>query len=304
MWPPRPPDPQSCWQAEQLVLQNVNRLLTEWNQPPMPRLSRLIHDVDAILLTSLPALDPYSNRRYADYYGIMPLLPGRAPEWPDVSGLRVFAYLKPFPALPKLLELLGQIGQPTLVYLGPGDRHVGQTEAARNVRIVSEPVDMELVRRQTDCAILHGGHGSTLAMLLAGKPILQLPLQTEQAITSAATAALGAGTWANPIEKAHELPLIVSGFLENLAVYSKGARQVAARYSQWEPEAQLDRLATLRDIRSRDGRNVSRLGMPNNAKGDSDVERFRGCQNSMPHAMSLPFDRPRPLRACTNDDFA
>lgn len=243
MWPQRTPDPDRCRQDEQAVLDNVNRLLSDWGRPLLPRLSRLVYDVEAILLTTLPELDPYSRQGNANYYGVLPLLGGCTPVWPDADGTRIFAYLKPFPGLPTLLAGLGQLGQGTLVYLSPADEQIANHYSKGNLKIVTEPVDMELVRRQADCAILHGGHGSTLAMLLAGKPILQLPLQTEQAINSLAVEKLGAGTWANPIERANELPQIVRGFLENLAAYSQASQQFAYRYSQMEPMMQLDRLA-------------------------------------------------------------
>ena len=243
MWPWREPDPERCRRDEQAVLENVNRLLVDWGRPPLPRLSRLIHDALAILLLTLPELDPYPDRNDSEYYGMLPLPGGCEPQWPGASGTRIFAYLKPFPALAKLLAALAQLGQSTLVYLSSVERQFAERHSTASLKIVTQPVDMEQVRRQTDCAILHGGHGSTLAMLLAGKPILQLPLQTEQAITSVLVEKLGAGAWANPIEPSDEFPQIVGRFLQNLGAYSSAAQQFAARYAQLAPEAESERLA-------------------------------------------------------------
>jgi len=48
-----------------------------------------------------------------------------------------------------------------------------------------------------DAAVLHSGQGATAAVLLAGKPILQIPLVLEQRLTAEATVRLGAGEVVN-----------------------------------------------------------------------------------------------------------
>ena len=45
--------------------------------------------------------------------------------------------------------------------------------------------------------VLNGTHGSTAAVLLAGKPVVQLPIYLEQVVLARRTAALGAGRLAS-----------------------------------------------------------------------------------------------------------
>ena len=53
-------------------------------------------------------------------------------------------------------------------------------------------LDMRCAAAECDLAILNGTHGSTVLTLLAGKPILQLPLVLEQELNARATVRLGA----------------------------------------------------------------------------------------------------------------
>ena len=60
-------------------------------------------------------------------------------------------------------------------------------------RFERERFDMVAVGRTCDLAILHGGQGSTISMLLAGKPILEVPIVLEQYHNAMAVEKLAAG---------------------------------------------------------------------------------------------------------------
>ena len=65
------------------------------------------------------------------------------------------------------------------------------------MRMVDQPVDIAAAARECDVAILNGTHASTAAVLLAGKPILQLPLFLEQQLIAQNVERLGAGLTAS-----------------------------------------------------------------------------------------------------------
>ena len=52
-------------------------------------------------------------------------------------------------------------------------------------------IDVPSIAKSCDFAILNGTHGATLDMLLSGTPILQIPLNTEQAMLSERCIKLG-----------------------------------------------------------------------------------------------------------------
>ncbi|QFU77659.1 hypothetical protein EY643_19365 [Halioglobus maricola] len=192
--------PERLQQTEAEVTETVNRQLALQGEAPLLGLGELYQRTDANLLGTFAELDHYPQRAAVldgrtRYCGIWSDLQGVAPDWPAVDGPRVFAYLKPFRGLPRLLDHMQCSGCTVLAYLaGDFDVHRWQGE---NMRIVSTPLDMEQARHQCDMAVLHSGHGSTANLLLAGKPILQLPAHVEQNLTAINTERLGAGVSAN-----------------------------------------------------------------------------------------------------------
>ena len=97
-----PRDLSEQFKAEQPTLDILNRWLAANHRPLLRRLGDLYTQVDAAPLLTFPELDHFGPRPGARYFGILPSAPGIAPQWPQGAGPRVFAYLKPFPALPAL----------------------------------------------------------------------------------------------------------------------------------------------------------------------------------------------------------
>ncbi len=198
--------PERLQMTEQQVLEVLNAQLVSQCQPTLAGIGELFTRVDANCLATFPELDHYSGRADTatippDYVGVWSDLGGDQPCWPEGAGPRVFAYLKSFRALNSLLDHLGKSGNPCLVYLSADiDASRWQSDT---LRIVDAPLDMERASHECDIAILHAGHGSTASLLLAGKPILQLPFNVEQFHTAKNTERLGAGAMAmidNPQE--------------------------------------------------------------------------------------------------------
>jgi hypothetical protein len=237
-------------QDEDRVLDNANYVLSAWGQPPLGHLSRLFHDVDEQFLVTLPELDHYQDRRGslslgpsgnsdvgAKYWGVWPNIGGRLPLWPEGPGKRVFAYLKPFPALPRLLQQLCDLRCRTIVHGNGADANLRSRFASATMRFENDPLDLAEVGTTCDLAILNGNHGTTVSMLLAGKPTLQVPLFLEQGLFSQAVARLGAAVVATP-----DRPLeVVAGLMELLGSpkHAEAARRFAARYTDYDPQRQI-----------------------------------------------------------------
>src|SRR5439155_12369678 len=60
-------------------------------------------------------------------------------------------------------------------------------------RFETEKQDLATVGRECDVAITNGNHGTTAALLLAGKPVLHVPLYLEQVMLARRVADIGAG---------------------------------------------------------------------------------------------------------------
>ena len=201
--------------TEQLVLDALNHQLTRQEQSTLAGIGELFTRVNVNCLATFPELDHYPERTddqpaVVEYVGVWSDLGGDQPQWPEGEGPRVFAYLKPFRALNRLLDHLGKSGYPCLVYLA--NEAKTNRKHPKNLQIVDSPLDMASITRECNVSILHAGHGSTAAMLLAGKPILQLPFNVEQFHTARNTERLGAGAMAmidNPEEITREFDQVI-----------------------------------------------------------------------------------------------
>jgi UDP:flavonoid glycosyltransferase YjiC (YdhE family) len=104
----------------------------------------------------------------------------------------VFAYLKPFPALADFLVGLSAMPINSLVYIS--GTHPVQIEKLRHCRIqfADGPVDLKQAAERCHLAVTNATHGTGVAMLLAGKPLVHLPMYLEQYLFAQATERLGA----------------------------------------------------------------------------------------------------------------
>lgn len=234
------PDASAQLQAdESIILDNVNRLLRSWNATCLDHLGQLYGRVDECFLATFRELDHYPTREAGRYWGAWPNVGGQLPIWPHAGrGKRVFAYLKMFQALPDLLMLLRQLELPVLVYGSRLDGTIRQRFESATVRFAERRLDLAEIGRQCDLAILNATHGATVSMLLAGKPILQIPLQLEQTLTGIATVRLGAGLSAEPTK-----PTQIADRLTTLLASDKfaaGAQRFAGRYVDFDGQQQIE----------------------------------------------------------------
>lgn len=108
------------------------------------------------------------------------------------------------------------------------------------MRFASGAVDLEAVGRQCDLAILNGGHGSTASLLLSGRPILQIPMNLEQALTGLAVERMQAGLCVDP-ERPTEAPRKLRALIGS-DEYAAGAARFADRHRDFDPARQIDSL--------------------------------------------------------------
>src|SRR5690606_33749874 len=145
-------------------------------------------EVAGNLLTTFRELEHFQFRRGGEYLGAWSrtsgdAIPGTAEApWPSGEGARIYAYLKPGPYVPDLLRWISGHRFPALV-VGDGiSLQELQSHCGSSVHATNQPLDLKTIARSCDLAILNGNHGTTCEFLLAGVPILQIPINFEQAI--------------------------------------------------------------------------------------------------------------------------
>lgn len=230
--------------GETRALAEINRVLATLALPPLTRLTELLA-VDRNFLATFPELDHYGARAGADYCGPRFLIDeGVAPDWPPGDGPRVFAYLKPqhrdFPAV---VAALRRTACRALVH-APGLAAPDQARlGGGNVRFSARALRMDQAAAQADLAICHAGHGSVAALLLAGCPLLLLPMQLEQTLVARRVFEMGAGRVVEQGAPAPDYERWLGELLVDRQMRAHAAA-FAARHADFEQARQLENLVT------------------------------------------------------------
>ena len=214
---------------ESRVTLNMNSALQQHGLPKIQRLADTFYDTHAQVLTTVAELDHYPARGQAEYWGLSPERAGKSVAWPAGTGRRVFAYLKPFPAIEALFELLNQLELPSIIAcdgLSESLRH-----RHRSATLNFTEGDVDIARLAVDCyvAITNGSHTTTARFLLAGKPVVMIPLQLEQELVAHAVTSLGLGLTVRPNEPQNLFPQLAT--ILNSAVYHRAAADLASKYA-------------------------------------------------------------------------
>jgi hypothetical protein len=233
------PDDSRIAADERRVLGHVNGVLAQWKLPEIDRLAQLYSETDDTILTTFAELDHYGDRGGSvRYWGPVITTGGMTPQWPSGEGPRVYACLKPCDALPDLLGALIRRGNPTIIY---GDGIGSETTtrfATDTLRFERGPLDLRRVAETCDVIIHNGNHGTAATFLLAGKPMLQLPLTREQAIGARCVADVGAGEVApTKAGRTDELERKLNAVLSE-SRFAAAATEFARCHADFDPKRQ------------------------------------------------------------------
>lgn len=216
-------------ETERRVLNNINTCAVRLDIPLLTRVGDLF-SAERRAYCAFPELDVYGLRNDGEYIGpINNVDTGVSPSWPAGGGPRVFAYIKPhYKHFEALLGVMRRTEARFLIY-APGVAQASvRKHSTQNIAFSPLPLRMSEVVPDSDVLICHAG-GSTDIALCYGKPVLQLPMQMEQMMTSQRTAALGAGLYlpfeGNPGELSH----LLKRLLEDPA-FGKAAKAFADHY--------------------------------------------------------------------------
>lgn len=227
---PTPAEPSA---AETRALAAANAWADARGVPEMPRLASLFAEVEAAFVAGWPELDHYGARPSLEYLGPWPGPAAPAPDWPAGSGVNVFAYLKPFPRLPALIEILHRSGLPSLVVVEGAEEALARELSRGSVKVGNAAVAIEAAARKASVAVTHAGHGTTGALLRCGTPILAIPLVVEQLLVARRIVALHAGL----VASADAPQQMIDGLKRLIEVprFSAAARRFAGRRAAEEP---------------------------------------------------------------------
>jgi UDP:flavonoid glycosyltransferase YjiC (YdhE family) len=172
-------------QPDQAATQIANRVLADLGGAPLKSMADLFR-ADENFLCTFPELDHYPNRGKAQYWGpTFEMEQGVEPKWPEGEGKRIFAYIKPrYRDFEDLLKALRDSDARVLAFApGISKEHL-EKYASKRMVISREPLKLKAMIRDCDLVLCHGGPGTVTAALLAGVPLLIMPTQLEQLMSS------------------------------------------------------------------------------------------------------------------------
>ncbi len=213
---------------ESRVVQTINVALRQHDLPAIASLADVFHAADRHVLNTVRELDHYPERGPVEYAGLPPERPGTRVVWPLGQRRRVFAYLKPFEALDALLELLNKLELPSIVACDGLSADSRRKHASATMTFAPPNVDLAQMARECYVAITNGNHTTTARLLLAGKPVMVVPLHLEQELIAAAVQRLGAGVTVRPKEP-HDAYQQLAELL-NQNKYHESAETFATKY--------------------------------------------------------------------------
>lgn len=240
-WSPVPTE--ILMQNDTAALATINRVLDKFSCPPINTLGDLFDIAEPALLT-FPELDHYSHRGPARYWGLSASASGVSPQWPVFPGPKVFAYVRPVGKHhAAVLNALKQLDASVLV-VAPGLSEASrQPFIGSNLSFAETTVNLQQAAEQAKLGVLwSGGGNTTLAFLMAGKPVVVLPNQIEPFLQGLRVQHMGAGLVADLDVSLDALPKLLEQGLTDTNLIRQ-AEAFAARYRDSSSEQRLQHMA-------------------------------------------------------------
>jgi len=212
------------------VLSVINHVLTQLDQPPLEVLNDLF-DVEENFLCTLSELDHYPERQDVRYWGPrFNTAQGVTPHWLPTDGKKVFVYVHSYyPHLERLLRDIQLCGYSCLVYSPGISSELVRKYRCETVDFSDKPLRMDVVVKECQLIICNSGLGMVSASLLAGIPMLLLPIHAEQFIVARRAADLKAALYDVPENKKCQFKKQIKLLMEDSG-FITAARAFAARY--------------------------------------------------------------------------
>ncbi len=228
--------------SQRLALATANASLQACGLAPLSAVTEL-HAFPTLLCT-YPELDPYAAvRKEVTYVGLLPQ--GRRTRstgaTPDCD---VFAYTRVTRHTDLLLDDLRRLPVKSAAWiadLGESDR---LARTGGNLRLLEGPADLDAVLARARVVVGYASHGLTAAALLAGKPLLMMPMHHEQYLTAKRVEDAGAGLVVLPWEERPKLARLLRRLLEEPA-FAANARALGGHLGVHSPDAALRRAREL-----------------------------------------------------------
>jgi len=230
-WRPYTSTDQLVQRQEQRVLQVINEVRQRHQWPPLVRLADMFA-VDRVFITGLREFDPYGKVRHA-HYCLASAQSTKPPAILPQGRPRLVVYLKPaYPQLNLLLRALARCGAEVFIVCPQGPVELLKSVAGEHLHFTTDLVNLAGAIAEADLFVGHGNAGTLREALVAGTPILVLPIQLEQLLTGQKVRLLGVGELVEKIESEEELALLINDLLRRRDSCRQAIANLLALYPQ------------------------------------------------------------------------
>ena len=181
------------------VLVAMNTVLAHYNCVPMSSICNLFDTAERFLCTT-PELDHYFGREGDEYWGPYFIDDiGVEPDWPDVSGPRIFAYItSQIKNMEYLLGELQRVSGSKIIHIPRASAELISHYSRADFKIEPMPVKMSAVVESAHLVVNQAGIGTVSACALAGVRQLLIPTQLEQRMVCKKLVSLGLAHGVDP----------------------------------------------------------------------------------------------------------
>lgn len=213
--------------AEARVTGAINAVLGARGIPPVSGVADAFA-ADERFLCTLPELDHYRRAPDTRYWGVVGGPEnGAEPQWPAGSGPRIYAYVRARGGIAqRVIDALSRMRCRSVVFAPDLGTRPSMMAPVPHVRVSRVPLPLQRIATHCDLAIVHGGHDTTAIFLLAGCPLLLVPLHREQLGLARRVEQIGAGVVAMPADGVRGLEEVLTRSMEDQRL-----RECAAAFS-------------------------------------------------------------------------
>lgn len=167
--------------SQQNLLQMFNELQDERMKPRLERLPQ-IFDTEGQFVCTLPQLDPYTEFRKTPVIG--PLEDCIAPSPRPISA-HIFVYLaNEAQDRDTVLESVRSVNLPATAFIRGGQPTLIERFQSEKLKILTSPVEFSEILPTVSLVVHSGGGGTATSCLMAGRPQILLPRQSETGLTA------------------------------------------------------------------------------------------------------------------------
>lgn len=217
---------------EERVLQQVNTILQRRQQPPLKQLTDLFA-VDRVVISTFPELDLYGTLRKDTDYCVGPTakLVDTPVQFKSANRPRILAYLKPaHPNIQQLVNALARCKASVFIACPKGPPSLFTPHVSDRFQFSTDLVDLQGAMGSVDIFVGHGNASSVKESLIAGNPMVVLPIQLEQLLIGKKIQQAGFGVLIEKIPSEDDLVKCFDDLLTNSEPYRNAIKPLLERH--------------------------------------------------------------------------